>query len=316
MPRLYAHVPRACIVLALFVLLSPLSARAINDNAGTTGFNFLKIGVGARPAALGGAYAAVSGDLEATAWNPAGLLGIKERAAALSLSSYLVDTQAGFLSAAFPRGDRVWALSLNYFSYGDLRRTDEDGEDLGSFAPFDMAAYLSVAQKVWNERLTLGVNFKAVYSSIDDYTSDAYMLDIGLLSPGPFDGMTLGASISNLGAVRSGFTSASDESLPVNLRFGVSHRPAHTPLPLMLLVDFNAPNDNDPYLSFGAEISLGGGLYLRPGYSTQQSGAQGDEPLGLSAGAGLELRRYRFDYAYTSFPDLGEVHRVSLSGRF
>ena len=24
----------------------------------------------------------------------------------------------------------------------------------------------------------------------------------------------------------------------------------------------------------------------------------------------------RFDYAYTSFPDLGEVHRVSLSGRF
>jgi hypothetical protein len=310
MPHRFA----AC--LAVLSLLAASPALAVNDNAGTTAFNFLKIGVGARPAALGGAYTAISGDLESTAWNPAGLLGIKERSAALSLSSYLVDTQAGFLSAAFPRGDRVWALSLNYFSYGNLSRTDEDGQELGSFAPFDMAAYLSVAQKIWNDRLTLGLNLKAVYSSIDDFTSDAYMVDVGLLSPGPFDGMTLGASISNLGAVRSGFTSASEESLPVNMRFGVSHRPAHAPLPLLLLADLNLPNDNDPYFAFGIELSLGNGLYLRPGYSTQQSGSQGDESLGLSAGAGLELKRYRFDYAYTSFPDLGDVHRVSLSGNF
>ena len=60
----------ACI---LFSTLTPASA--INPNAGTTGFNFLKIGVGTRAAALGGAYAAVSGNIEASAWNPAGLFG-------------------------------------------------------------------------------------------------------------------------------------------------------------------------------------------------------------------------------------------------
>lgn len=300
----------------LCFLLAAAPALAINSNAGTTGFGFLKIGVGARPAALGGAYAGVSGDLEASAWNPAGLLGLTQRSAVVSLSSYLVDTQAGFLSLAVPRGERVWGFSLNYFSYGDLQRTDADGSQIGSFSPFDVAAYVTVAQKVWSERLTVGANFKAVYSSIDDYTSDAYMLDLGLLSEGPFDGMTLGASITNLGAVRSGFTDQVDESLPVNLRFGVAHRPAHTPLPLLLLLDFNVPNDNDPYLAFGAEIKLGNGLYVRPGYSTQQTGAQGDDPLGLTAGAGLALQKYRLDYAYSSFPDLGDVHRVSLSGNF
>jgi hypothetical protein len=76
------------------------------------------------------------------------------------------------------------------------------------------------------------------------------------------------------------------------------------------------PNDNDPYLSFGAEIRVTGGLYLRPGYSTQQTGFQGDDPLGLTGGAGFVLQKYRLDYAFTSYPDLGDVHRFSVSGRF
>ncbi|MBT5058098.1 MAG: hypothetical protein HOM68_16270, partial [Gemmatimonadetes bacterium] len=52
----------------------------------------------------------------------------------------------------------------------------------------------------------------------------------------------------------------------------------------------------------------------RPGYSLQQGGSAGDEALGLSAGGGLAMQRYRIDYAYSSFPDLGDVHRISLSG--
>ena len=87
--------------LAACLLLSTWQpATAINSNAGTTGFNFLKVDVGARSTALGGAYAAVTGDVEATAWNPAGLFGVKRRTAVLSLNSYLIDSQAGFVSVA------------------------------------------------------------------------------------------------------------------------------------------------------------------------------------------------------------------------
>jgi len=232
----------------------------------------------------------------------------------VSLSDYLVDTQAGFVSVALPAQKRVWGFSVNYFSYGDMRRTDEDGETLGSFSPSDLAAYLTMAQPFWKSWLTLGVNLKAIYSNIDNYSSDAYVVDVGLLARGPIHGMSLGASLSNLGFVRSGYAGDFKDSLPVHLRFGLGHRLAHAPL--LLLADLNVPNDGDPYFSLGAEIKLVGGLYLRPGYSTQQTGLQGEDPLGLSAGAGVALQRYRLDYAFVSYPDLGDVHRLSIIGSF
>jgi hypothetical protein len=308
---------RRYFALALAALaLHTAPATAANDNVGTTGFGFLKVGVGARPAALGGAFAAATGDLEASHWNPAGLWGLSTRSATLSVSRYLVDTQAGFLSAAFPGQKQLWALSMNYFSYGSLTRTSADGVEEGSFSPFDLAAYLSVARPVWKPWLKVGANLKAIYSRIDDYSADAYALDLGALVNGPFKGMSLGASLTNLGFVRSGYAGSFKDSLPVSLRLGVAHRPAHTPLPLLVLADFVMPNDGDPHLAFGAEIGVGHGLYLRPGYSTQQTGAEGDSPLGLSAGAGLTLQRYRLDYAFNSYADLGEVHRLALSGSF
>ena len=204
----------------LILLLASCPAFAINENAGTTGFNFLKIPVGARASALGGAFVAVSGDLESTTWNPAGLLGLNDRAGTVSITRYLVDTEAGFASAAFPGDGHVWALSLNYFNYGDMRRTDAQGQDLGSFGASDLAVYLTRAQPMWRDWLTLGVNLKAVFSRIDDFSSDAYMADVGLLAPAPIPGMTVGAALSNVGTVRSAFAGGSKDSLPVNFSVG------------------------------------------------------------------------------------------------
>jgi hypothetical protein len=304
-------------VIAIALLLaSAHNAPAINSNAGTTGFNFLKIGVGARTAALGGANTALSGDLEAAASNPASLFGVRERTASLSLTSYLVDSEAGFLGLAFPGEDRVWGVAINYFTHGDLQRTDSQGRDQGTFGAFDMAAQITAAQKVWQRRLTVGANFKVIYSSIDDYTSDAYAIDLGVLAPGPIDGMTLGASLANVGTVRSGFTDSFEDSLPVLFKVGLSHQPAHAPVPMTVLADLNVPNDNDAYLTFGAELNLGKGLLVRPGYSMQQTGLDGEEAIGLTAGAGVAMQRYHVDYAFTSFPALGDVHRISLNTTF
>ena len=302
-------------LIALF-LCSVSTAHAINANAGTTGFNFLKIGVGARAMALGGAYATATADPEAAAWNPAGLWGIDERTATLSFNHYLVDSQAGFVSVTLPAQKRVWSISANYVTYGTMQRTDGEGVDLGSFSAADMAAYLSLAQPVWRDWLTLGGSLKAIYSNIDEFSSDAYALDLGLLIRGPLQGMHLGASLSNLGFVRSAYVGEFKDSLPVHMRIGLSHRPAHMPIPMLLLADFNLPNDSDPYLSLGLELQLISGLYVRPGYSLQQAGSADEEAMGLSAGAGFAAKRYRLDYAYSSYADLGDVHRVSIVGGF
>ena len=298
--------------LALLAGLAAAPAWSINEKAGTAGFSFLKIGVGARAASLGGAFTAVSGDLEAAAWNPAGVFDVGARSATVSLTRYVIDTEAGFLAAGLPEGPRMWALSANYVGYGEMTHTDADGRDLGTFGAFDVATALTAAQKVWRDRLTLGASAKWIYSAIHDYSSDALALDLGFLVRGPVAGMTFGGSLSNLGSVRNGFTEGYEDALPVLMRAGVTHHPAHFPIPLMLAADFTVPNDNDPYFTFGAELELAGGLYVRPGYSLRQ---EGDEALGLSTGGGLELRKLRIDYAYSSLPALGRVHRLSLSGR-
>ena len=298
--------------LALVAGLSATPAWAINESAGTAGFSFLKIGVGARAAALGGAFTAVPGDLEAAAWNPAGVHDVGGRSASVSLTRYVIDTEAGFLAVGLPEGARMWAVSANYVSYGEMPHTDGDGQELGTFGAFDVATALTASQKVWRDRLTLGASAKWIYSSIHDYTSDAWAVDLGALVRGPVPGMTFGASLSNLGSVRSGFTEGYEDALPVLMRAGVTHHPAHFPIPLMLAVDFTVPNDNDPYFTFGAEVELAGGLYVRPGYSLRQ---EGDEALGLSTGGGLQMGNLQVDYAYSSLPALGRVHRLSLRGR-
>ena len=48
----------------------------------------------------------------------------------------------------------------------------------------------------------------------------------------------------------------------------------------------------------------------------QQTGLDGEEAIGLTAGAGVGLERYHVDYAFTSFPALGDVHRISLNSTF
>ena len=308
---------RLTIPTAFALLLGfTFGAEAINPNAGTTGFNFLKIGVGARASALGGAYSTVSGDVEATSWNPAGLYGIKHRSAVLSLNKYLVNSQAGFASIAIPSINGPWAISANYVTYGKMRRTDIEGRDLGSFSASDIAIYTTFTRAFKNRRIIVGTNFKMVYSSIDTYNSDAYAIDLGLQLVGPVKGMRIGASLSNVGIVRSPYAGDSKDQLPVHMRVGISHTPFHMPMPMLLALDLNVPNDNDAYFSFGMEMELVSGLFIRPGYSLQQTGSTGEDPLGLSAGTGIQHEQYRIDYAYSSFVDLGETHRISLTGHF
>ncbi len=304
-----------CVLSAALLLAGAVPATAINDNAGTTGFSFLKICVGARPAAMGGAGTALAADADAPAWNPAGLFGLERRTGTLAVADYLLDAQAGYASVALPGARRAWALSVVYLAHGDLQKTSETGADLGTFSAADVAAFVTCARPVWRDWLTAGLNLKMVYSTIDTYSADAYMVDAGLLLRTPAQGLTAGVSLSNVGTVRSSYAGF-DDSLPVGIRLGAAYRPAHMPLPVLLVADLNIPNDGDPFTAFGAEVRCPGGLYLRPGYSTQRSGVEGDQALGLGGGMGLAVRGYRVDYAYSSYPDLGDVHRLAVSGGF
>ena len=83
---------RSALVLAVLLLL-PLSAEGaeIFEKVGTLGGQSLKIGVGARAAAMGEAYVALSDDATAVYWNPAGIARMSGQSISLNHTSWPAD---------------------------------------------------------------------------------------------------------------------------------------------------------------------------------------------------------------------------------
>ena len=230
-----------------------------------------------------------------------------------------MDGQLGFAAFGVPWGSRgVFALGVKYLSHGDLIRTDESGQVLGTFTPQDVAVHL-VGTRRLRDVLALGVTLKAIVSSIDDFTSDAYVIDLGATwdlsaSTRAFDALVVGAAVTNYGFVRSGFTDTFEDTLPFSLRLGAALQPREAPF--TVVADLIVPNDNDVFASVGVEIVVPGGLSLRGGFDGGPDGLDSDELPGLAGGAGFGIGAVQVDYALSSLAELGLMHRVSISGGF
>src|SRR5687767_4320158 len=90
--------------------------------AGTSSAQFLKMGAGARAAAMGNAFTAVADDVTATYWNPAGLGQIKNAQMSLMQNAGLIDTQYQYLAAAAPYKSRALGVSLYRLDHGSIDR--------------------------------------------------------------------------------------------------------------------------------------------------------------------------------------------------
>ena len=95
-------ISRRLALLGLLLLLAmPASAQDEDPSTqtetitkvATTSAQFLKLGYGARPIALGGSFVAQADDLSALYWNVAGLARMRGTAVQFSTTEYLVDVQ-------------------------------------------------------------------------------------------------------------------------------------------------------------------------------------------------------------------------------
>jgi len=306
--------------ILLFMLLAyGASQGGINRKAGTSAYQFLKIGRGARAVGMGEAFTGLADDENALYWNPAGLVQAKGQVATFSYNNYLADIQAGFLGYLRPYGEsNVLGISFLYMDYGDMEERDDEGNKLGSFGASDIALSISYAKPIRN-RLSVGINGKIVYEKIGDYgSSDGYAVDLGGLYRLASGGTRLGLMLQNLGFQRSGLTSEHKDPLPTALRLGFSH--SLKGLPLLVDLDLAKPLDNDLYFCLGGELYSFKPLILRFGYNSQKkrdNKSNGDSLAGGSWGMGIHWQRFRFDYAYVfSFARLGGNHRLSISKNF
>jgi hypothetical protein len=265
---------------------------------------------------MGGAFVGLSDDETALYYNPAGLVQIQTRRFFTTYNNYITDIQSGFLGYVHPYNENTrLGISICYFNYGSFDKTDGDGNTLGTFGASDFALAFSVARNVGSQ-LNLGITGRFIYEKLDEFSSDALAFDVGALYLFR-DGRTrLGAAGQNIGAQLKGATESHKDPLPTSVKLGISHKMRE--LPITVALDAAKPVDNDFFFSLGGEFTALEPLYLRLGWSSfgenYKTDSDKDNLAGFAAGFGVTWKVYHFDYAFSSYADLGGVHKISISG--
>ncbi len=331
-------------LVTIFVIIAVCSqVIAGGDNAGKSAYSFLKIGISAKSQAMGGAYVGLADDLSSLYVNPAGLAApvfsmknvddffyeeeetptiiakpIGNNRFIATYINYLLDFQTGYLGYVRSLNEKTaLGASIHYQNYGTFSRFEVDGTERGTFGAWDMAFGISYSKKL-SRNLSIGATSKVIFEHIDNYSSDAMALDLGILYR-LTDGRTgLGLAITNLGFQLKGLTKSHKDPLPLVVDAGFSHRLKG--LPFTFTSDVTLPSDNDPYFAIGGQWESFDPFFIRLGWTLAskdyKTGSDRDNYGGLSGGFGYTYQKYIFDYSYSSYADLGNVHRITLSVEF
>lgn len=282
----------------------------------TAGFAFLRVPVGARAAAMGGAFCAVPGDPAALYWNPAAAVTVEGQRLTTHYTGYLMDMQAGFAGWIDPGDDDALGVSANYFYGGSFDRTTmEDPMGTGeTFSSSSVALGGTYSRRLTSD-ITAGATGKFVYSSIDEYSGNAFYVDAGAMWT-PVPGLAAALVVRNAGIQTKAFYRENDPA-PTEVGAGASY---HLGSPdLLLSAEATYPLNGPFNAALGIEYRPLELLAVRAGGNTRDMDASeqagGGFVDGMAVGAGTCWRSITLDYCFKPFADLGTIHRISLGFR-
>lgn len=310
---------------ALAVLLVLASRAAASGTQGATAFDFLSTDAAPRPAAMGGAYTAVSDDADGMLYNPAGLAFVNASQVSFAHTDLYQGLTQDYMAIALHgeadqrSGAGRWlgegqgaGVYLDTFDFGSIQRTtlaSQSGAGLDTFGIRDWALGATYARRTPWEWLGLGASLKYLRENIDNTVAQTAAADFGAraeLEKVIEQPITLGAAIQNLGpdpryrVVR--------EPLPTTLRLGAAWTPRTA---FTFAVDVVQVRSGSLSTRIGGEWRATEHATLRLGYN-----GQNDAGPGVSIGAGLGWKSFRFDYAFVPYGDLGDAHRLGATVRW
>jgi hypothetical protein len=283
-------------------------------------YNFLRNDISARAAGVNGSFVSMTDDPNTLFYNPGALTTLRQSRGSAGFLKHLLDVNGGYVSYARPvEGLGTVGGGIIYLDYGSFTQTDESMNILGNFGARDLALVVGAARS-FDDLTSVGVNVKFLYSSIAEFSSAAFAVDAGVLYRIPSENITIGASILSAGTQLKSYNGIR-ESLPLDVKIGITKRPEH--LPVLLNLNLHRLADRREkfldYLStfsFGAEFLMSESVRLRAGYNNQQ---RKDLKLGTSAGlagislgGGILIGEYILDYSFNSYGKIGSLHRISL----
>ena len=298
--------------------------------SGITSANFLKIGMGARSAAMADAFTAVSDDTSSIYWNPAGLALTKGIGLSATHGEWLQGVRNDFLAGSIDLG-KYGAVGLSVIteSTGQFHSTVQtssgayggtgslvsamDGEISAAYA-FRVGQVLG---EEWLKDAYLGLKLNWVFQDAIGNIGNAFSVDLGLLQRFQELPLTLGLSLQNIG------TDIQDRSMPFLANLGAAWR-------------FDRVLSAGDWANLAAEADYQSDSYLHPAVGLEyrkpfntmlaslRLGWRTTDDLqgfsSLTAGAGLSEDfnglTASLDYALAPYGILGLTQRLTLNVEF
>ncbi len=286
-------------------------ARAAAAAPGQTSSDFLNIGLGPRAVAMGGSFTGLADDASAVYWNPSGLGQLEQQEASFSHTQWVDAIGYEYALYAYPTESRgTVAGSYSSLNKGGIPSYDETGTPLGSVGVSASVASLAWGGKFLEDKLSLGFSGKWISETLASYSANSYAVDLGALGTlyeDPFRKVTAGLAVRNLG--QQGAFISQRGSLPRTLAVGVGFKGLSQRLSADL--DGVLPDGQSGYAGLGAEYWIHPMVAVRAGY---QTGA--DAGSGFSAGVGVRVGSFLFDYGFSDLGALGLVNRGGVTFRF
>lgn len=327
------------IVLSICVLFILIPPSCFSATPAKYAGEFIAIGVGGRALGLGGAYAALTNDVTAGYWNPAGLASITYPQFALmhderfgGLVNYDYGAIALPVSPKATLGISVIRLGVdnvpdtrnagvdadgNPLSSGDLENYyNVDSSKVTYFNAADWAIYFSYAKRV-SEDFSYGANLKLIRRNNAEASSTGIGFDVAaryLIA----ERLALAANFQDITTTLIAWNTGTNELITPTLKLGSAYFIDALGGRFAPAVDADvrfenrqsASNAHIGSVSFdfhsGLEFDFHNLIAVRAGYSDIGS---------LNVGAGIHLPKFDIDYAFAKFnsdEQLGNTHRISL----
>lgn len=298
------------------------------DRAGTESFQFTKIAVDPRSAAMGNSNMADATDASSLYWNPALSTKLDGSSLMVNHTAYFAGINVDYISYVHRLGNFAIGGALQYLGSGEIRETTE-------FQPFGTGRFFSTqhislgvsgAHQV-TELFSYGITLKLLTERIEEVSYSTGAIDFGFHYLVGTTGLRFAVGINNFGldADPTGSTTRENlngveevepdesSSLPTRFHIGAAYDLYESESSKLVVTgQITNPSDNSERFNIGTEYAFMDQFFVRTGYEF------GIEERKIpSVGGGIKLdfmsRILRADYGYTLYERLGPIHRIGVS---
>jgi hypothetical protein len=335
----------------LLLLLGFTSVTASAQMGGNNTYEFLNLPISARVSALGGNLLSTrDNDLNVAIVNPSLLTDSMNNNITFSYVNYFADVNYGYVAYAHHFNKLGnFSAGIHYLDYGNFKRTDETGLDIGNFGANEMSLNIAYARSILDSNLFVGATLKTIYSHLESYTSWGSALDLGVTYVRPSHGFAAAFVVKNVGKQWKTYVPGNKEKLPFEMQIGITKKPKHVPFRLSLTYEnlekwdltyidpANPPLTEDPltgepikvnkykvfgdklmrHVVVGGEFIITKNFFLRAGYNYQRRKElkipEKRGATGFSFGFGLRVYKFHISYGRAVYHLAGPSNNFSVS---